>query len=191
MSLAAKVEQAKNMVGDEQRAKEFVKHNQALPGVEKDNEAQYQVNNAKQASDYFISTRILAVIALIATIIMVIVVAPLFSAGRGISLLGRHVAEIGITTPQTGTRVYLNESLVVVGSAQGEGITRLDLLVDGKLNKSEFAPDTSNGADFLSISLGWPAESAGTHQLEVLAYTNFTGQPIARSEVITLEVRIP
>jgi uncharacterized protein YgiM (DUF1202 family) len=79
---------------------------------------------------------------------------------------------ITILTPANGAQVTLNTPVIVQASAtDNQGVTRMELWVDGALISQQASP-SPQGASPLLLNLTWTPTSPGNHVLEVRAFNS-------------------
>jgi hypothetical protein len=102
---------------------------------------------------------------------LVAVVALLASSALACDLTGgTSKPTITITAPTSDTRFEQGEEVNVLSSANdAKGITRVELLVDGELYRTDSSP-SAEGETSLAMAQTWMAADPGMHTLSVIAY---------------------
>lgn len=76
---------------------------------------------------------------------------------------------IVMTAPTSGAQFQVGEEVDILSSASDpKGVSRVELYVDGQLNRTDPSPDPT-GSTQVSIFQTWLAEDPGTHTLSVIA----------------------
>ena len=73
--------------------------------------------------------------------------------------------EIKITAPEPGAALNVGQSVAIVGTATGDAISRVDVIIDGQTYATLNAPDKSKGVPSFPINVPWTPLSAGTHAI--------------------------
>jgi len=94
--------------------------------------------------------------------------------------------EIKITSPESGAQLNVGQSIAIVGTATGEAISRVDVIIDGAIYATLNAPDKSKGVPSFPINVPWTPLSAGTHAIQLKAYGPPDDKLLAQSEPLIL-----
>lgn len=102
---------------------------------------------------------------------LVLVVALLATSTLACDLLGGPTKPtITITAPTSDAQFEEGEEVNVLSSANdAKGITRVELLVDGELYRTDSSP-SAEGEKSLAMAQTWTAADPGMHTLSVIAY---------------------
>jgi len=93
---------------------------------------------------------------------------------------------IVMTAPTSGAQFQVGEEVDILSSASDpKGVSRVELYVDGQLNRTDPSPDPT-GSTEVSIFQTWLAEEPGTHTLSVIA-VNVDGEE-SDSWAVTIRV---
>lgn len=106
------------------------------------------------------------------TILAGLFVVALVAGALALLLAGRDGAApvaVVLDSPANGSQVVAGSQVLLQATARGDGITQLDLLVDGVVARSESSPE-AGGSDSLAASTLWTFE-AGTHIVSAEART--------------------
>jgi len=94
--------------------------------------------------------------------------------------------EIKITSPESGAQLNVGQSIAIVGTATGEAISRVDVIIDGTTYATLNAPDKSKGVPSFPINVPWTPLSAGTHAIQLKAYGPPDDKLLTQSEPLVL-----
>ncbi len=94
--------------------------------------------------------------------------------------------EIKITSPEPNAQLSVGQSIAIVGTATGDAISRVDVIVDGTTYATLNAPDKSKGVPSFPINVPWTPLSAGTHAIQLKAYGPPDDKLLTQSEPIVL-----
>jgi hypothetical protein len=93
---------------------------------------------------------------------------------------------IVMTAPTSGAEFQVGEEVDILSSASdSKGVSRVELYVDGQLNRTDSSPDPA-GSTEVSMFQTWVAEDPGTHTLSVIA-VNVDGEE-SDSWAVTIRV---
>jgi len=93
---------------------------------------------------------------------------------------------IVMTAPTSGAQFQVGEEVDILSSASDpRGVSRVELYVDGQLNRTDPSPDPT-GSTEVSMFQTWVAEDPGTHTLSVIA-VNVDGEE-SDSWAVTIRV---
>jgi predicted RecA/RadA family phage recombinase len=122
-------------------------------------------------------------LAVVILLVVVAVGAYLYTQ-RGEEVAG--VPTVVINSPASGSQVSVGEEVIVQATAtDSEGVTRVELLVNGVLYHSDASPNPQGQSPFISRQ-SWQAPAAGTYTLMVKAYNAAGG--ISQPAAITINV---
>ena len=94
--------------------------------------------------------------------------------------------EIKITAPEPGAQLSVGQSIAIVGTATGDAISRVDVIIDGTTYATLNAPDKSRGVPSFPINVPWTPLSAGTHAIQLKAYGPPDDKLLTQSEPLVL-----
>ncbi|MCS6910978.1 MAG: Ig-like domain-containing protein, partial [Anaerolineales bacterium] len=94
--------------------------------------------------------------------------------------------EIKITSPEPNAQLSVGQSIAIVGTATGDAISRVDIIIDGTTYATLNAPDKSKGVPSFPINVPWTPLSAGTHAIQLKAYGPPDDRLLTQSEPIVL-----
>lgn len=94
--------------------------------------------------------------------------------------------EITLTEPQPGTALNVGQSIFIVGTATGDAISRVDVIIDGTTYATLNAPDKSKGVPSFPINVPWTPLAAGTHAIQLKAYGPPDDNLLTQSEPLVL-----
>ncbi len=97
--------------------------------------------------------------------------------------------EIKITAPEPGAALSVGQSVAIVGTATGEAISRVDVIIDGQTYATLNAPDKSKGVPSFPINVPWTPLSAGTHAIQMRAYGPPDDKLLTQSEPLVLNAQ--
>lgn len=115
------------------------------------------------------------------TAFLVVVIAAVFAVI--LTACGGRRYHVTITSPLSDSKFAEGDEILVAASATGQGIERIQLLVDGKVVDEAVSPAPQ---DSFSGQLEWEAEGLGSHTLQAIAINSsgVNSEPAA----ITVEV---
>ncbi len=94
--------------------------------------------------------------------------------------------EIKITAPEPNAQLSVGQSIAIVGTATGDAISRVDVIIDGTTYATLNAPDKSKGVPSFPINVPWTPLSAGTHAIQLKAYGPPDDKLLTQSEPLVL-----
>ncbi len=94
--------------------------------------------------------------------------------------------EIKITAPEPNAQLSVGQSIAIVGTATGDAISRVDVIIDGMTYATLNAPDKSKGVPSFPINVPWTPLSAGTHAIQLKAYGPPDDKLLTQSEPLVL-----
>lgn len=98
--------------------------------------------------------------------------------------------EIKITAPTAGTALSVGQSVAIVGTATGDAISRVEIIVDGQRYAELNAPDLTKGVPSFPINVPWTPLAAGTHAIQLKAYGPPDGKALlTQSEPLVLNAQ--
>lgn len=97
--------------------------------------------------------------------------------------------EIKITAPESGAALSVGQSVAIVGTATGDAISRVDVIIDGQTYATLNAPDKSKGVPSFPINVPWTPLSAGTHAIQMKAYGPPDDKLLTQSEPLVLNAQ--
>ncbi len=97
--------------------------------------------------------------------------------------------EIKITAPEPGAALNVGQSVAIVGTATGDAISRVDVIIDGQTYATLNAPDKSKGVPSFPINVPWTPLSAGTHAIQMKAYGPPDDKLLTQSEPLVLNAQ--
>jgi hypothetical protein len=97
--------------------------------------------------------------------------------------------EITLTEPQAGTALNVGQSIFIVGTATGDAISRVDVIIDGTTYATLNAPDKSKGVPSFPINVPWTPLAAGTHAIQLKAYGPPDDKLLTQSEPLVLNAQ--
>ncbi len=98
--------------------------------------------------------------------------------------------EINITAPTAGTALSVGQSVAIVGTATGDAISRVEIIVDGQRYAELNAPDLTKGVPSFPINVPWTPLAAGTHAIQLKAYGPPDGKALlTQSEPLVLNAQ--
>jgi uncharacterized protein YraI len=97
--------------------------------------------------------------------------------------------EITITAPEAGAALSVGQSVAIVGTATGDAISRVDVIIDGQTYATLNAPDKSKGVPSFPINVPWTPLSAGTHAIQMKAYGPPDDKLLTQSEPLVLNAQ--
>ncbi|MCS7060990.1 MAG: SH3 domain-containing protein [Anaerolineae bacterium] len=77
--------------------------------------------------------------------------------------------EIRITAPTPGTSISVGQGTVIQGEAIGEGIVRVEVIIDGLPYATLTTPDNQGVSNF-PVQVPWTPMAAGSHAIQLKAY---------------------
>ncbi len=100
-------------------------------------------------------------------------------------------AEVKITSPANGVEVKVGESMNIKGSAVGEGIARIDVIVDGAVYATmEVKAEAASSTEFEIGDVPWTPMSAGSHTIVLQAFGAKPDETLlARSETLVISAK--
>jgi hypothetical protein len=76
---------------------------------------------------------------------------------------------ITMTAPTSGAEFQVGDEVTVLSSASdAKGVGRVELYVDGQLNRTDSSPDPTGSTEVAMVQV-WTADEPGTHTLSVIA----------------------
>jgi uncharacterized protein YraI len=101
---------------------------------------------------------------------------------------GAKATEVKITAPTADAAITVGQGTVIQGEANGDNITRVEVVVDGKAYASLSTPDKTKGVANFPVNLPWTPMAAGTHAIQLRAYgTN--DALLGQSEPLVLDAK--
>lgn len=97
--------------------------------------------------------------------------------------------EIKITAPESGAALSVGQSVAIVGTATGDAISRVDVIIDGQTYATLNAPDKSKGVPSFPINVPWTPLSAGTHAIQMKAFGPPDDKLLTQSEPLVLNAQ--
>ncbi|MFN4294718.1 MAG: Ig-like domain-containing protein [Thermoflexales bacterium] len=94
--------------------------------------------------------------------------------------------EIKITAPEPNAQLSVGQSIAIVGTATGDAISRVDVIIDGTTYATLNAPDKSKGVPSFPINVPWTPLSAGKHAIQLKAYGPPDDKLLTQSEPLVL-----
>lgn len=80
------------------------------------------------------------------------------------------VTDVKISAPVAGTAINVGQGTVIQGEANGDNITRVEVVIDGKAYASLSTPDKTKGVPNFPVSVPWTPVAAGTHAVQLRAF---------------------
>lgn len=96
--------------------------------------------------------------------------------------------EVKIVAPAPGTVINVGQGTVIQGEANGDNITRVEVVVDGKAYASLSTPDKTKGVPNFPVSVPWTPLSAGTHALQLRAF-GLEDKLLGQSEPLVVDAK--
>jgi uncharacterized protein YraI len=97
--------------------------------------------------------------------------------------------EITITAPTADVALNVGQSIAIVGTATGDAISRVDVIIDGTTYATLNAPDKSKGVPSFPINVPWTPLAAGTHAIQLKAYGPPDDKLLTQSEPLVLNAQ--
>lgn len=97
--------------------------------------------------------------------------------------------EITITAPTADASLNVGQSIAIVGTATGDAISRVDVIIDGTTYATLNAPDKSKGVPSFPINVPWTPLAAGTHAIQLKAYGPPDDKLLTQSEPLVLNAQ--
>ncbi|HEY3340416.1 MAG TPA: SH3 domain-containing protein, partial [Anaerolineae bacterium] len=101
---------------------------------------------------------------------------------------GAKATDVKITAPTSGTAINVGQGTVIQGAANGDNITRVEVVVDGKAYASLSTPDKTQGVANFPVNLPWTPMAAGTHAIQLRAY-GIGDKLLGQSEPLVLDAK--
>ena len=101
---------------------------------------------------------------------------------------GAKATEVKITAPTSSTAINVGQGTVIQGEANGDNITRVEVVVDGKAYASLSTPDKTKGVANFPVNLPWTPMAAGTHAIQLRAY-GIDDKLLGQSEPLVLDAK--
>jgi uncharacterized protein YgiM (DUF1202 family) len=95
---------------------------------------------------------------------------------------------VKITAPAPGTAINVGQGTVIQGEANGDNITRVEVVVDGKAYASLSTPDKTKGVANFPVSVPWTPMAAGTHAIQLRAY-GLDDKLLGQSEPLVMDAK--
>ena len=101
---------------------------------------------------------------------------------------GAKATEVKISAPTAGTAINVGQGTVIQGEANGDNITRVEVVVDGKAYASLSTPDKTKGVSNFPVNVPWTPMAAGTHAIQLRAY-GLEDKLLGQSEPLVLDAK--
>ena len=101
---------------------------------------------------------------------------------------GTKATEVKITAPTSSAAINVGQGTVIQGEANGDNITRVEVVVDGKAYASLSTPDKTKGVTSFPVNLPWTPMAAGTHAIQLRAY-GIDDKLLGQSEPLVLDAK--
>lgn len=95
--------------------------------------------------------------------------------------------EVRITAPTPGTSINVGQGTVIQGEAVGEGIVRVEVIIDGLPYATLNTPDNQGVANF-PVQVPWTPTSAGSHAIQLKAFGS-EDRLLAQSDPLVVEAK--
>lgn len=95
--------------------------------------------------------------------------------------------EVKITAPTPGTAINVGQGTVIQGEAVGEGIVRVEVVIDGLPYATLNTPDNQGVANF-PVQVPWTPTSAGSHAIQLKAFGS-EDKLLAQSDPLVVEAK--
>ena len=95
--------------------------------------------------------------------------------------------EVKITAPTPGTSINVGQGTVIQGEAVGEGIVRVEVVIDGLPYATLNTPDNQGVANF-PVQVPWTPTSAGSHAIQLKAFGS-EDRLLAQSDPLVVEAK--
>lgn len=95
--------------------------------------------------------------------------------------------EVKITAPTPGTAINVGQGTVIQGEAVGEGIVRIEVVIDGLPYATLSTPDNQGVANF-PVQVPWTPTSAGSHAIQLKAFGS-EDRLLAQSDPLVVEAK--
>ncbi|MCL4506284.1 MAG: SH3 domain-containing protein [Chloroflexi bacterium] len=96
--------------------------------------------------------------------------------------------DVKISAPAPGTAIDVGQGTVIQGEANGDNITRVEVVVDGKAYASLSTPDKTKGVANFPVSVPWTPMSAGTHAIQLRAF-GLDDKLLGQSEPLVMDAK--
>jgi uncharacterized protein YraI len=96
--------------------------------------------------------------------------------------------DVKISAPTPGTVINVGQGTVIQGEANGDNITRVEVVIDGKPYASLSTPDKTKGVPNFPVSVPWTPTSAGTHALQLRAF-GIDDKLLGQSEPLVMDAK--
>ncbi len=131
-----------------------------------------------------VSRLALGLFGLTVVILLVVAVGAYFYTRRGEKVAG--VPTVVINSPPSGSQVPVGQEVIVqAGATDSQGVTRVELLVNGVLYHSDVSPNPQGQSPFI-YQYSWRVSASGTYTLMVKAYNAAGG--VSQPAAITVNV---
>jgi uncharacterized protein YraI len=101
---------------------------------------------------------------------------------------GAKPTDVKITAPAPGTTINVGQGTVIQGEANGDNITRVEVVVDGKAYASLSTPDKTKGVPNFPVSVPWTPMAAGTHAIQLRAF-GLEDKLMGQSEPLVMDAK--
>ncbi len=101
---------------------------------------------------------------------------------------GTKPTNVKISAPAPGTAVDVGQGTVIQGEANGDNITRVEVVIDGKAYASLSTPDKTKGVANFPVSVPWTPMSAGTHAIQLRAF-GLSDKLLGQSEPLVMDAK--
>jgi len=95
--------------------------------------------------------------------------------------------EVRITAPTPGTAINVGQGTVIQGEAVGEGIVRVEVVIDGLPYATLNTPDNQGVANF-PVQVPWTPTSAGSHAIQLKAFGS-EDRLLGQSDPLVIEAK--
>ncbi len=95
--------------------------------------------------------------------------------------------EVKITAPTPGTSINVGQGTVIQGEAVGEGIVRVEVVIDGLPYATLNTPDNQGVSNF-PVQVPWTPTSAGSHAIQLKAFGS-EDRLLAQSDPLVVEAK--
>jgi hypothetical protein len=97
--------------------------------------------------------------------------------------------EIKLTAPDPGAALSVGQSVAIVGTATGDAVSRVDVIIDGTTYATLNAPDKSKGVPSFPVNVPWTPLAAGTHAIQLKAFGPPDDKLLAQSEPLVINAQ--
>ncbi len=100
---------------------------------------------------------------------------------------GPPPTEVRITAPTPGTSINVGQGTVIQGEAVGDGIVRVEVVIDGLPYATLNTPDNQGVSNF-PVQVPWTPTSAGSHAIQLKAFGS-EDRLLAQSDPLVVEAK--